>query len=487
MTLWHQRLLKYFVRFLGGLAIFIIVGWFLFYNYYFKKDSLIKYVPEDALGYVTVRISPELINSQAFNKLNAILKIRSNAPDLQSDQFNGTVGNNLSLALILNQSGNFDYLLIADIKGKEKDIRDFLAYFQQIGWPTYFLENQTSNKSIFLAASSLDALNQAKETASKQKKSLADDVKMVFNLRKFPPNEFWGRAYFKADLFKNIKGDSLPELKAALLLLNIKPEDQYLGLKLVDNKLVVQSGEKAIDANIVSQNVSNLNKQAILSLRLKSFNSRWPNNLENLKNQDSQYYEKIARNLGHIEEIYNLNLDNDILPLLNEDAELVLLADNQYFINLKLNPGQDLAKFEEALKIFLANQSPVEQLKQMPDKTYIKQIILPIDKVTINEENIQGVDLKSFKYLDHEFIYVRWDNKLLLANSKIQLLNLIDDQISWNRWKTDGCLSCYSKDQYQNLYINLANFKQIKDLSADFVHLYLEDNVNTNKFWLILD
>ncbi|MCX6739658.1 MAG: hypothetical protein NTZ49_00325, partial [Candidatus Parcubacteria bacterium] len=416
MTIWQQRLIIFVIKALGILALVFMLGWFLFYNYFLKKDFLIKYVPENAVLYSTIKISQELKGDELYSKAMNYWKNEYGVNFDQTEIFNNLAGNNLSFAVVPvsePQGTRLEYLLIFDLTANNEKIDLLIKDLNILKLNTKLLENKTSRKKILIVSSSPALLTASLEAATQQKGSLARNIKVVFDLRSYTPDKFLGKIYIDTPFFTELAAQSKDlKIKSAGAMIKLKKlNNLYLGFNIENNKFVLQNGINQLDWSTVDKAISNLPQNTRLDIKLVNLSTKLQELINNMKNIDPVLDQQLQANIKYLEGNYKFDLQTDILPLIEKDSELIMMDNNEFFLNLSLADNKEVFDTEGIDRIvttYLANQNLVSSLKQMPDYTYITQVIRPVKDIKIIEEDFQGIKLKSFTYQNNEFIYVIW-------------------------------------------------------------------------------
>lgn len=492
MNLWHQRVIIFCTKVFGVLCGLLFVGYFLYYNLYFKTDTLIKYVPKNAVLYSTIRLTPELQQNPLVAKILSQLTSLYTLPITNSDSLNQLVGNNLSIALVPQaDNSKIDTLVLVDLGMRPQNINQYLQLAENYNWQSHIFSNQTKSKNILAITSSIELMEQVKNIAVKQKPALNQRIEVVFNLKKFGPQKFFGKIFLD-------KGS----LKLFAPLIN-KSNNQIL-LNLVNNNYQQQifAGLKSQEANIYIQN----NPDKIYDKNSSSLKEIWPNNIaysftftnlpakwqsmqDSLKQTDFQYFTSLINNKEYLENLYNFKLEQDILPLIGNKAQIFVSNDNKYLLATTLTEDQvanQTGKIETIIKTYIANTYPVEKTRQLPDYTSIISIVRDIESLQFKEDEVVGLKIRSISKGDQEFTYILANNHLIFANSREIITNLLNNDLKINNWKNTGILNNLTNFS-QEAWVNLNNINTEYNINKLIEYINLAEDNSTNEFRLILE
>ncbi|MFA5188806.1 MAG: hypothetical protein WC460_05590 [Patescibacteria group bacterium] len=441
MSLWHKRLIIFLSKIFGVILLIIAIALFFYYYLYFKKDNLIKYVPANAILYSTFKLNNKLNENLLLRRDFELLKQDFNLPNLDYKDLNYMAGYNMSVAIIpevINNEINYSYLLIIDFDGNANKARDLAQSFTENNWQAIVSNNQVVNKNIFLASNSAKTMQTVKKIISKNQLSLAQNINVQLNLNKFSL-DYQGKIYFDfsylADNLNNIK-----DIKTKLLIASLKADNLdniYLGLKIKENKIFLQPlGFK--NENQTSQPLmQKIPKNTGLIFNFNNGQKQFQKIYMLLFQTEQNYFNQLKKNKEYLEALYGFNLNNDILALFSNHAEIIADNDNHYIlaINLEsdLNITEKVNKLENIIKQYVAQQNPINKVKTLPDKTQIIQITKQPQNYNFQTEEINNVPIH---YLidSHEYAYFIQNNTLFLANSKEKLEKLAnsEDLIDYN-------------------------------------------------------
>ena len=493
MNLWHQRVIIFCAKLFGVICGLAFLGYFLYYNLYFKTDSLIKYVPKEAVFYATFRITPELQKNPLVNKILSQLTATYNLPINSSDSLNQIVGNNLSLALV-PQSGNnsrLDMLLLVDLGLRPQKVTQYLQLASEHNWQSYIFSNQTRTKNILALASSPALLEQVQQVAFKQKPALSQKIEVVFNLKKFSPADFFGKIFIDKEFFQAISSSiNQPQDKLLLsMITNNYGQQVFAGLSAQGNNIYIQSNPvKTIQENSASLNRNWPNNIAYF-LIFTDLPAKWQSVLENLKQTDPQSYSALINNKEYLASLYNFNWDKDLLPLLGKQVQIFVANDKKYLLATTLNGDKisdQTGQIEKLIKTYIANTYPIEKPRQLPDNTFITSIVRDINSLNFKEDEILGLKIKSINAGDQDFVYILANNHLILANSRDIIINLLNTDQKINIWKTTGIINNLTNFS-EEAWLNVSNLNLDNRIKQVFKSIDILENIHTNEFRLILE
>jgi hypothetical protein len=469
-----------------GLA---FLGYFLYYNLYFKTDSLIKYVPKESVGYVTFRITPELLQNQRVSQVLNQVAGQYNLKQFNVNDLNQLVGNNLSLALVpqLNNPSGFDTLILLDLGIRTEDIKVYQTWAEQNHWLSQTFANQTKSKNILAIATSQSLLAQVQQVAVKQQPALSQKIDLVFNLKKYQPDKFFGKIFLDKGFFK-ILSDSFNQPQYKVLLALASENSQiFAGIRADQNGIYVQSDPNSQNTESAGAG-QDLPENFIYALSFSDFAAGWQKITENLKQTDSTSYDQLLKNKEYFEGLYNFSVDNDLLPLLAGQVEVFSATGNEYLLTTTLKSGDvetQTNQIETIIKRYIANSYPVVKSRELPDHTYITSIVRDIESLEFNEDEIMGFKIRGILKGDKEYIYILANNHLILANSRDIITDLLNTDQKINNWKNTGLMEILT-NYSEKASINLANISQNIKLLSSFANITWFEDKSTGNFMLIL-
>ena len=466
MNLWHQRVIIFFAKVLAVILGLIFIGYFLYYNIYFKTDALIKYVPKEAVAYATFRLTPELDQNQIIQKIKSQLEANDKI-DVNFNSFNQLSGNNLSLALV-PQGDKLGTLILIDLGARNNLAQEYLKISQEHNWPAQIFSNKIKTKIILALADSEALLNQVNQVAGKKQPALSQKADVVLNLKKFDPKNFAGKFYLAADFFKyQIPQGQRPPFGAgsdqfqfiSALLPKSGQGQFFAGITAQQNSIIIQNNETL--KQDLSGSKPNWPANISYSLTLSNLAKTLPSMLETLKQNDSDLYANLGQKQAEWEGLYDFDWETDILPMLGNQAQVIATNDKQFLAAVTLeneSPDGQVAKIEKIIKTYIATKYPIEKQRQLPDGTWITAITRDTKPFNFSEQddNILGLKIKVLNYNNQEFIYALSGNHLILANSRELLYNFLGASQKVKDWQTTGLIYNYANSS-ENLYINLAS------------------------------
>jgi len=491
MTLWHKRLIIFLAKVFWVIFLIIAVALFFYYQYYFKKDNLIKYVPQNAVFYSTFKLSDE-IKANQFVK-NFISQTDPNLASINLNNLNYMVAYNGALALIPkeNDSFGYDYLLILNLNNKPINIEQEFNFINKYQLKYFLLANQTLEKNILIISNSDKVINNVRNIISYKAESLAKKVNIMLALNKISIDHN-ARIYLD---FSNVPNrlNKIKALPLKLAMYSLASDNQgqlYLGAKFLNDKIIINSPGSVEAGETTSENfITQVPKDTIFSLTFNQGDVSWVKISEKIKEFDLQTYLTLEQNLAYWQNIYKFNLRADIFPLLAHQAQLIMTKDKKYILIIE-TPIKDITKIEESIKLYLATINPQREVKSLPDHSTITKIVRKSEDFNFAIRKINDVDLH---YLidSTEFGYYFQDNKLVLANSIAKLEDLLNKTNLSNINELSNCAMNFDTNM-DNLYINnefMINFSpEIANFSKLFKNIEFAANLKENdKFWLCLE
>lgn len=491
MTSWHKRLLFFLVKILGAILILAVIALILYYNFYFKKDNLIKYIPANALVYATFRLDEKLLQQPMIKFSLEQAEKDYHLPAIDLSNINNLVGYNAAFAVLPNQENNItrpDYLAVLSLKPNFVGWETTFNSLQQAGLKYELLTNNVLDHNILLVSNSQSVIDQVKKINTQEADSLIKRINVVVNLKQLS-------AGYQAKIYLNVKDilaemENLNDLPVKLMASSLKEDkvdDLYLGLKIENQSLVIETDKKQRSMGANSFVLDKLPQDFSYSLAFSKGNQEITRLLANLAAIDPTLAAKIAADKQYWQEIYKFNLENDILPLLANQCQIVVDKGNKWALGVNLEGLNEqeakIAKLEEIIKEYVALNNPLEEEKQLPDNTYITQIVKN-PQASFVTDNISNSSLKSIRVGNDEFAYFIKDNKLFLANSKQILEKLLLDQEL-------VVISNINNDNYANFSQNVVvSGSLLASLWSGFGaigNLIISDNLVENRIRLILE
>ena len=492
MTLWHQRLLIFFGKILAAIAVIVSVVFLLYYNFYFKKDNLIKYVPKRAVIYVNFRLDQEFLKVPLIQRLQSELPLPVRANDLVI--LNPLVSNNASLAIVPSQATNLsqlDYLLIFSLKETDGRLNSYYAALDRLHWQHLIISNLVLNRKVLVLSNSANLIEEVRQISRQEKPSLADKVDLILNLSKFKIG-YLGKIYIDAGQFlKMIAGNNDPKLDLLnALLSDQKINDLYLGLKIKDLSFVLETREAVTKQTKEPLLIGKVPSDFDLSFSFSNLTSSLRQGIQKLAQNNSLLYLQIQNNREYVENLAGFSFEQDILPLFSNQAQIVLTQDQKFILAVKTSEVTDLAgklnKLEQIIIQYLAIKNPVFISKKLPDNTYISELTKQPNNIEFNEKEVAGIKLKQVQENNEEFAYFMKENVLFLSNSsqKIEKLlqdkDLIDLEAKQNKYNTTN----FS----ENLVVNPNILKNLLPVLGNLSQITIfEDWLNNGNIRLILE
>ncbi|MDD5340834.1 MAG: hypothetical protein PHC97_00120 [Patescibacteria group bacterium] len=458
------------------LILLVLVAIILYFNFYFNKDRMIRYVPGEAILYASFNTAR--FNDQGFieNILTA-LKQKYGLANLDTNILNKWVGENMALAIIPKSDDdfyNFDYLIFFDLSKKPDE-----AWLSAQNLNYAYLENDFLNKNILVLASSADAITKVISVRNQEENSLAQSLGVSMNLDKLKPNI--GKMYVNLEKLAS-HYSQLTDLRFKLLLLSLregKAADLYLGINSAGRKIVLSNfgsnnfSRQALLANVPADFFYNLEFESGSNKLIKTLNS--------LNSLAPDFYSQIFKNMEYSKGILNMDWQNDILPLFNQRTQIVSYPGNKYLVATEIERVADLpaklSKLEEIVINAFAVEGSKEVQKRLVDGTYITQIFRTANQQFENagEDNKTRV-LSNSKI---EFGYYISGKRLILSNS-LELLNNLGSGM--------GLVSA-DVDKIANLSTNITISDKLLSYYGDFSGLINSLNLGEQSglFSLILE
>jgi hypothetical protein len=489
MNQWQQNLVILFAKVAGVLIGLLFLGYLLYYNLYFTTDALIKYVPKDAVAYATFRLTPELSKSELMAKIQNQLIIDYRLSAVDYSVLNQKVGNNLSLA-VLPAGNEFKYLVLFDFGSDSTSANRYLDLAKLNNWQGQLFSNNFKNKNILAVSNSNEVLQTVTEITAKQQPALSQKIEVVFNLKKFEPDNFFGKAYLDTAYFqaRYSQTDNIQHKLILSAFKNYNLNQFFCGFKVLDNKLVILN--KADDAQAEEPNISGSDWPANISyaLTFSDFPLKAQAVLDKLSQDDPKLYANLQTNKDYLASLYNFNWEKDVFPLVAGQSHLVLTNDKQYLLATTIK-AEDVAvqteKIEKLIKTYITTRYPVAKTKQLPDGSYVKIISRDTGSISFNEDNVMGVKIRLLNYNNQEFVYILTNNHLILANSRQLITELLDTDQKIQTWQNTGYLDNVSNFS-QNAYVNMQNQAFRNNFINIFKALIFSENTG-NEFRLILE
>ena len=496
MTIWQKRLLKFSLQVLGVIILIAVIALFLYYHLYFKKDNLIKYVPKSAIFYSTFRLNDDLLK----NKLIKNFLTDYNLENLDFDILNHFVAYNSAFAIIPDfeaETLKLDYLFIFNLKQNPLAFEQYSSLIEEHNLAYDLLTYQTLERDILIISNSENVIKQVQEIAWQGKPSLVQKVDLVFNLNKFSL-DYLAKIYIDVEnLADNL--DKIKNLQIKLLLASLKADkikELFLGLEITENNLLVKSSNN--NFNTPSFLIEKIPQDFVLNFSFQEGGNKIKQIYDLLREYDSHTFGRVEKNKQYLEKLYEFDFEKDILELFAGQTQFVIDQDKNYLFVISLDEISDLeeklAKLEVITKQYLAVKYPVKQAKQLPDYTYISQIIKNPNIPDFELEGFYDVNLHYLNYEREEFAYYYTSDVLFFANSSQIVRNLIKNQ---NLIDVSEISSCYKQKSAnfsyknavgsQNLLINGQYLSSIWPYFSQIKYLVVSEQLVNGKFWLCLE
>jgi hypothetical protein len=457
----NQWLIKIISIIFGVIVILLILAiGFLYFNFYFKKDRLIRYVPKEAVLYAAFYTNRFEDNNLINNFLN-LLKQKYEIANLDPSYLNHLVRYNVALAIIPKSDDNFynfDYLLLFDLGTRPEE-----DWLKKGGLNYTYLENDFLNKNILAVSNSPAIIEKAISVRNQEADSLLQRISVTINLEKINWGDA-GKLYIDTENFSRHLGQ-LNELRLKLPLLFLQKEGidgLYFGIARNDQKVILSNFRS--DGSSAQSLLNQIPSGYQYSLNFKAGNNILLKALYLLNQIDPDYYRQILKNIEYSQGILNLDWQSDILPFFNDQAQIIAYPGNKYLVAIKVdeiaNLNQKLSKLEEIISNTFTVEGSREQEKRLVDGTYITQIVrLKTKQFEDLDKNNQQIRI--LKNQNIEFGYFLAENKLILANS-VDLLRSLAEQ--------NGLVEL-PNNKMANLGTNLAINGQFLNNSLNFANI----------------
>lgn len=489
MTLFNKRLLFLSIKIIGVLLILGLIALFLYYQFYFKKDQLVKYVPEDAVFYATVRLDEGMMANELIG--DQISAVGFQISDFE--KLNSFVRYNTGVAVVPRLEGeelNYDYLMLFDLKNDL--ITDITKKLEENHLKYYLIANNNLNQYILAVSDSEQTIEQVKLIHTQQAQSLGDIVSVSLGLEKVKFGNV-GKIYFSPEqLLGYYNRIENPGLKAILLgFRNKDVKDLYLGLDYHDNKLVIKNQGFKSNTNQYAGSQVLQDWQGFLFLdEIKPQYDAWK---DLLNDYEAEFVQEFDFTIEKYENWYNFDFEQDILSLSANNYDTIsLFPENKYIISVELPENQDngakISKLEQIIIEHLAFSNPIEKQVQLEDGSYITEIVKNKENLTWNEENIADISLKSIKLSKMEYAYyLNKYNKLYFANSRQYLVDSINSANNSDLAEQSQCFSEIKTNLRQKMICKGNYLSQFIPFLSNFQYIALAEGNNDDDFWLCLE
>ncbi len=489
MTIWQKQVLKLSLKILGAIILIAVIALFLYYHLYFKKDNLIKYVPQSAVFYSTFRLNDDLLNNKI---IKAYLKDYN--LDVSDFQFlNHFVAYNSAFAIIPDFESKklkLDYLLIFNLKQDNLALEKHSGLIEKYDLKYDLLTYKTVGKNILIISNSEKVIRQVQAIAWQGKSSLAQKVDVMLNLNKFSL-DYLARIYIDIEEF-TANLDKADDLRLKLFLADLKADrinELFLGLKAKENNLVVKTlGNNSNEAPLLIEKIS---ANFVLSFSLEKARDNIKQIYNLLREHDAGTFSFVEKNREYLEKLYKFNFEKDILELFAGQIQIILDHDNNYLFAINLanisKVEEKIIKLEAIIKEYLAVKYPIKKDKQLPDYTYISQIIKNPNIPNFKKESIYNANLHYLDYENQEFAYYYTEDVLFFANSIKIIENLIKDENLVDINKKSRCYNNKNANFSQNLIAKGEYLDLIWPYFSKIDYLVISENISDNGFWLCLE
>ncbi|MFC1598673.1 hypothetical protein ACFL2U_01520 [Patescibacteria group bacterium] len=485
MTIWQKRVLIFFTKIIGAIIIIAVIALFLYYNLYFKKDTLLKYAPKNSIAYAAFRINNSLLDNQAINSFVTQVKEEYDI-DLAINILNPLVGYNAALAVIPNNE-NFDYLLILDLKPGIKEFTELEQILIKNNWFYEQLTHDVIEKNILIISNATEVINQVKKINVQEAQSLADRVDVVLNLKSMPISN-QGKMFLDLQVLKELINQT-ENLGLKLALANFNVREVYLNIKQTENKVIVKSYKHDTNSNkqIISEKVP---QDYVYNVSLSQANIDLASFVEKLYKIDKNTANFLTQYTNYYQQLYKFDLQADILDLFANQAQFTITQDKDWLIIANLAEITDfeskISQIDHIIKEHLAYNNPVEIEKQMPDKTYIRQIIKQTNVFEFISQDIKGIDMNYLQKNGEEYAYFVLDEMIYLANNREILTNLLNDQDITSLAENSECYDDLPNFS-QNIIVNSLDNIEKLGIYDYFQRILLSQQEHTNEIWLCLE
>lgn len=449
MNLWHQRIIIFLAKVFGVIAGLFFLGYFLYYNVYFKTDFLIKYVPKNAVAYATFKLTPKLSQNVLTQKIKQYLQANNNLPLEDFARLNQLSGNNFSIALVPENNG-IGVLLLSDLGIDKQEAKYYYDAAKAKGWQAQIYSNQIKSSNIVAVASSADLISQVDAVVAQKDPNLGQRIEVVLNLKKFNQGNFFGKAFIENDyLAKAIAGSDLRYNLLAIMAKSDLPAEIFTGWKISGHDLAITTQNNDELADDLNGLASNLPANTAYALTFTDLSEQWQSALKILWQENPQYFQTVQNNLEYLQNLYNFNFNDDFLPLFGNQDQIIITQDNQVLLATSIDNQEILpqtAKIENLLKTYISNQYPMIKSRQLPDGTAITSVEREPNNFSFQTDKFDGFNINYINWASQEFLYILNGSQLILANSRKIVTDLLNTDQKINQWQLSGKL------------INLSNF-----------------------------
>jgi len=494
MNLWQKRILKFSLKILGVIILIAVIALFLYYHFYFKRDNLMKYVPQDAAVYATFRLNEQVKEKQTMRHVAAWLQEDFNLQELDFNLLNNFVNYNSAIAIFPRIEGEdlfFDYLLIFNLKEGAILPADYTELFKTNNFYYKILKIKALERNILLLSNSAGLIEKVRKTANLEIPSLANKVETVINLEKLGA-DYTGKFYVNFRAFDKFLPD-LKNEKTKLLLFTLRqPEvDQlFLGLKLNQDNLVIESPFKDLPKTPFL--INRVPADMLISFSFINGREQILKLEKRAEDADFSFFSRLKKDKEEIEKLYNFDFKKDLLSLFAGWAQIILIPENGFIIAVKADEIGNLAlkldKIEQIVKEYLGTKYPIEKKKQLADYTYITQIVKNSEIPDFATENYFGTDLKIIRFQNEEFAYFFSDDVLFFANHSDKLKEVIKDSTWLEINEFSSCFRENLPELSQKISAKGEYLSQFWPKFKYFRHIVINESLTQdNAIWLCLE
>lgn len=149
---------------------------------------------------------------------------------------------------------------------------------------------------------------------------------------------------------------------------------------------------------------------------------------------DKNFQQTAGQTVSNLEAVYGFDFSSTIRPLLSRQAEFLVLntgKDNalgfDYVLILPEVSEKEIQGFEELVRIILSQKLPKETLRQLPDGTFVTELIADVNSWSWQETDLDQKFLSEPR-LNFEIAYLKQDSRLFIASSKDLFKTVLEAQ-----------------------------------------------------------
>ncbi|MBN1778840.1 MAG: hypothetical protein JW816_01295 [Candidatus Buchananbacteria bacterium] len=422
----------------GG--VFLLIGiFFLIFWRNNNVDSLLKYAPQDSLFYVSFKHQLFSDNQKDFSHLpksnwdQAINDLFNN----QLDFFGNILSNSSQLSIIgLPVDDQPDWQAVVIVKTKDQTTKAAL-----LNWPTHLLLN---NQTILVASNS-ESLALIENIIGQAGNSL---------LSKNFVQYFSGSGihlYFSHHFLNQYQGDDSTTNFFSQILVG----DLFFKLKLKNDRWQITFTDLATGQKLIKQTIEQdfLPEQFLFFANQINLSQVWPDLLK-LSSRLDDFTQNFDRSLNNV---YHF-VWSDIQSIFNQPIDLILFNKQDNFFGFDfavISPVKNLEidQFKKLVSLFLAQKSPTEIKRILPDQTTVRELVANPDNYAWQVKEVNGRTFYqiSDSNLNFYLVYYQTQTNFYLASSFDGLSNLLTDR----HFAIDDFLRpCGLSNQSQFLVIN---------------------------------